>query len=134
MPPVTEQWYEAARDNIQSHHLRLDCFLLSNMLPLTLLLASGVTASTHEATPRGEGLKWGPCETLNNTRGLPVECTNLIVPLDYADDAGNKTLELDLIKYPAQVEPKLGTVILNFGGPGQDGLNSMLAYAPIQAP
>lgn len=104
------------------------------MLPLTLLLAGGVIASTYQTPPRSEVLKWGPCEGLENPGEIPVECTSLVVPLDYANDEGNKTLELDLIKYPAQVEPKLGTVILNFGGPGQDGLNNMLAYAPIQAP
>lgn len=104
------------------------------MLPLTLLMATGVTASTYRTPARSEGLSWGPCDGLDNPGELPVKCTGLVVPLDYADNARNQTLELNLIKYPAQVEPKLGTIILNFGGPGQDGLNSMLAYAPIQAP
>lgn len=104
------------------------------MLPLTFLLAAGVSAYTYRTRERSEGLNWGPCEGLDNSDELPVQCTGLVVPLDYANDAGNESLELNLIKYPAQVKPKLGTIIMNFGGPGQDGLNSMLAYAPIQAP
>lgn len=79
-------------------------------------------------------MKWGPCEGLDNPDKLPVECTNLVVPLDYADDAGDEMLELDLIRYPAQVEPRLGTILLNFGGPGQDGLNGLITYGPIQFP
>ncbi|CAI4212347.1 unnamed protein product [Parascedosporium putredinis] len=63
-----------------------------------------------------------------------ASCSKLNVPLDYTDKSSNKTLELDLIKYPAQNGPSQGSILLNFGGPGQDGLNSMVAYAPIQAP
>lgn len=94
-----------------------------------LSVASGSTLRHH--TSRDSGIKWGPCK-LNTT--LPVQCAKLPVPLDYTDKSSNQTLDLDLIRYPAQNGPSKGSILLNFGGPGQDGLNSMLSYAPIQAP
>ena len=92
-------------------------------------LSAGVGAVPCKRTDK---LQWGPCNI--ETGGLPVECAKLTVPLDYADQSSNKTLDLDLIKYPAQNGPSKGSILLNFGGPGQDGLNNMIAYAPIQGP
>ena len=99
----------------------------------SLLLALSVSAVQAVPKPRGdEGIQWGKCD--HETQGLPVECARLPVPLDYADDSCEETLDLALIRYPAQDGPSQGTIMLNFGGPGQDGLNSMISYAPIQGP
>lgn len=98
--------------------------------PKSSLVALGISAV--QAVPKPEGLRWGTCDI--ETRGLPVECATLPVPLDYSDDSCEDTLDLALIRYPAQNGPSQGTIMLNFGGPGQDGLNSMTAYAPIQGP
>lgn len=102
----------------------------------SLLLALGASAAhaiPQPAVPRSdEGIKWGECDI--ETEGLPVECAKLPVPLDYSDDSCSKTLDLDLIRYPAQKGPSKGSILLNFGGPGQDGLNNMIGYAPIQGP
>lgn len=95
------------------------------------LLFAGQSAATAIST-RASTLQWGNCTTLNTT--LPVQCAKLPVPLDYTNASSNATLELDLIRYPATNGPSKGSVLLNFGGPGQDGLNSMLGYAPIQSP
>ena len=104
---------------------------LQTFVPLlsTLTLASGT--ALHRNQGRSNSLQWGPCN-LNTT--LPVQCAKLAVPLDYTDKSCNKTLDLDVIKYPAQKGPSKGSIMLNFGGPGQDGLNSMLDYAPLQGP
>ena len=100
----------------------------------SLLLALSVSAvQAVPKPPRGdEGIRWGKCDI--ETQDLPVECARLPVPLDYSDDSCEETLDLALIRYPAQNGPSQGTIILNFGGPGQDGLNSMISYAPIQGP
>lgn len=100
----------------------------------SLLFALGCSA-VHAATakPRGiNAIRWGKCDI--DTQGLPVECARLPVPLDYSNDSCGKTLDLALIRYPAQNGPSQGTILLNFGGPGQDGLNNMISYAPIQGP
>lgn len=99
---------------------------------MLLLSASLAQAIPQPHIPRNGGIQWGPCE--HETEGLPVECGKLAVPLDYTDTSSNRTLDLALIKYPAQNGPSQGSIMLNFGGPGQDGLNSMIAYAPLQGP
>ncbi|SPO06306.1 related to hydrolases or acyltransferases (alpha/beta hydrolase superfamily) [Cephalotrichum gorgonifer] len=99
---------------------------------LLLLSASLAQAAPQPHIPRKEGIQWGACK--HETGGLPVECATLAVPLDYTNSSSDETLDLALIKYPAQNGPSKGSIMLNFGGPGQDGLNSMIAYAPIQGP
>ncbi|KAI0122252.1 TAP-like protein-domain-containing protein [Daldinia grandis] len=107
--------------------------MVSSKTLLTLLL-SLVPYASKAATVRCSNnteIRWGPCK-LNTT--LPVQCAQLTVPLDYTDESCSDTLNLDLIKYPAQKQPKRGSILLNFGGPGQDGLESMLAYAELMGP
>lgn len=98
---------------------------------LLLLSAAATQAIPQPLVPKNEGIQWGPCEI--KTKGLPVECGKVTVPLDYTDTSSNQTLDLAVIKYPAQNGPSQGSIMLNFGGPGQDGLNSMISYAPIQS-
>ncbi|KAI1459796.1 TAP-like protein-domain-containing protein [Annulohypoxylon moriforme] len=98
----------------------------------TLLLSLAAQDSAASIVPRdnSSAIRWGPCK-LNTT--LPVQCGKLQVPIDYSDNR-TQALYLDLIKYPAQKQPKRGSIILNFGGPGQDGLKSMLSYAETMGP
>lgn len=78
------------------------------------------------------------CPQLNAqiTRELPAtvelatfECANLNVPLDYTDETSDEELELDLFRVPATEEPVLGSVLVNFGGPGGTGAQNLPAYA-----
>lgn len=103
-----------------------------NLASLLLLSAAQArAASVHRPRDYPQGIKWGACD-LNTT--LPVECATIPVPLDYTDDSSSKTLDLDLIRLPAANQPSKGSILFNFGGPGQDGLNNLLAYAPLQGP
>ena len=64
-----------------------------------------------------QDLDWKPCE------GSPAhQCTRIEVPVDYARPDGD-TFEVALRKVPA-LEPskKVGTLVLNPGGPGASGL------------
>lgn len=97
---------------------------------LLFLLSAAATQAIPQ--PRNEGIQWGPCE--HDTGDLPLECGKLAVPLDYTDDSSDETLDLALIKYPAPSGPSKGSILLNFGGPGQDGLNNMVDYVPLQSP
>lgn len=101
------------------------------LLPLLLSLVPHASKAATVRRSNNTEIKWGPCK-LNTT--LPVQCAQLSVPLDYTNKSCSDTLNLDLIKYPAQKQPKRGSILLNFGGPGQDGLESMLAYAELMGP
>ncbi|KAK4145064.1 TAP-like protein-domain-containing protein [Dichotomopilus funicola] len=103
-----------------------------NTNPLLVALGSSVIHAATTKLRGNSGIQWGKCDI--ETQGLPVECARLPVPLDYSNGSSAETLDLALIRYPAQNGPSQGTILLNFGGPGQDGLNNMISYAPIQGP
>ena len=51
----------------------------------------------------------------------PVQCADLTVPLDYSAKKSNSTLTLELLRVPALKKPSKGSVLFNYGGPGQVG-------------
>lgn len=108
---------------------------LSLVLSILPFLALGDSTASHidRGHHRSTGaITWGAC-SIPNPNNVPVQCAKFPVPLDYTDSSSNKTLALDLIKYSAPNNHSRGSVILNFGGPGQDGLTNMLGYAPVMS-
>lgn len=53
--------------------------------------------------------------------GGSFECAKVSVPLDYADPQGG-SLQLDVVKRPADGDDRLGSLVLNPGGPGSSGV------------
>jgi len=92
--------------------------MLSRILLLPAL-ASVVLASTHE-------IAWKescPLEIASLNSTLPIICGSLAVPLDYTDVTSESKLDLLLYKIAVSSGTKSKhTVLLNFGGPGNDGL------------
>ena len=62
----------------------------------------------------GQELAWSDC-------GDGFECATLQVPLDYADPAG-ATIEIAVNRLPAAGTDRIGSLVLNPGGPGGSGL------------
>ncbi|QRV92028.1 Abhydrolase domain-containing protein [Ceratobasidium sp. AG-Ba] len=73
----------------------------------------------HRFAPRQSGIQWKPCGQDSNST---LECGRFEVPLDYAHEAAGKA-SLFVARYPATKQPKLGTLFLNPGGPGESGAN-----------
>lgn len=98
------------------------------------LTTSQAIARAIDASPiYNRGIRWGPCSI--ETGGLPVQCGNLTVPLDYTNKSRTDTIELNLIKLPAKQQPApKGSILLNFGGPGANGVESFISYVPLQGP
>lgn len=95
--------------------------LATSALPLGVL--SKPVGSTN---PSGE-INWTPCYGFENI--TKVECGNLTVPLDYTNETDTRTVTLNLIKNPAQKQPApKGSILLNYGGPGGDGINNFMLY------
>ena len=93
------------------------------MGPLRNTALLGLAAVAHGAeypTAPPQDIKWGPCEDIANG-SVPVVCAEYHVPLDYTNPSSNETLRLQLVKAPAPQQPSLGTIQLNFGGPGSPG-------------
>ncbi|KAI9324326.1 TAP-like protein-domain-containing protein, partial [Zopfochytrium polystomum] len=48
-------------------------------------------------------------------------CGSLPVPLDHLNASDRRVISIAVVKYPAQAEPRLGTLFVNPGGPGGSG-------------
>ncbi|KAI1210263.1 alpha/beta-hydrolase [Annulohypoxylon truncatum] len=75
-------------------------------------------------------LQWGPCNKTEVPSDVPVQCSTLLVPLDYTEKDSNETLQLDLVKVIAPVQPSKGSILFNFGGPGGTARNE-IGVTPI---
>jgi hypothetical protein len=93
--------------------------LLSTLLPLLLLAAA-------HAKPK---IAWAPCEMARAT--VPVSCGTLAVPLDYTDAQSSATIDLELRKIPAANSPSKGSILFNFGGPGDSGFGDVVVFGEL---
>lgn len=90
-----------------------------------LLQVSALLAAAQATTV----VQWGTC-TDDFGSSVPVDCGTLLVPLDYTVTS-NETYTLDLLRVPAAVQPAKGSIVLNFGGPGDVGRATLAGYAPL---
>lgn len=88
------------------------------------VLVTNVLALSDDQQSR---IQWtGPCAVKNQT--APMICGTLDVPRDYTDSCPDKTVTLDIAKVApidASSDEKPESIILNFGGPGDDSLTYM---------
>ena len=89
---------------------------------------AGATAPSSSGTgsaavPR---LAWAACAG----EGLEAfECATAVVPLDYDKPKGGQTIELALIRRPADDQPhKIGSIFVNPGGPGGSGVEFVAEF------
>ncbi|KAB8279170.1 Alpha/Beta hydrolase protein [Aspergillus minisclerotigenes] len=101
----------------------------STFLLTSLLVGSYATPLALHNHARSEKIAWGNCEDEGVT--APAQCGNLTVPLDYTEPDSGKTLQLQLLKVPAIREPKKGTILFNFGGPGLEARLSLFGDGDI---
>ena len=88
----------------------------------SLLGAAGVLPSAPHVAG-APPLEWTSCGELPDQ---VRQCSSLEVPLDYADPAG-PTIALALARIPARGPgPKLGTILVDPGGPGISGVDEIL--------
>lgn len=105
-------------------------------LTFALTALSLSTAASALAHTRDEkSIKFQPCPelnaritTVNGVEGTSFDCAKLSVPLDYTNP-DSEPLELDLFRVNATEEPVLGTVLINFGGPGGTGAENLPIWA-----
>ncbi|KAK3677511.1 hypothetical protein LTR78_002361 [Recurvomyces mirabilis] len=85
----------------------------------------------------GAAINFTPCPELNAAiaanfspaAALPTfDCATLPVPLDYTDDS-SPSLDLSLFRINATQQPVLGSVLMNFGGPGGTAPDNLAVLA-----
>ncbi|KAH7335773.1 TAP-like protein-domain-containing protein [Rhizoctonia solani] len=85
-------------------------------------LARLVSLSSALVVRNSPHISWAPC---GNTT-IPRECGRFEVPLDYADRKAS-TATLAAIRLNATASPRLGTIFVNPGGPGESGVDWVLS-------
>ncbi|KAH8651203.1 peptidase S33, tripeptidyl-peptidase [Xylariales sp. PMI_506] len=95
--------------------------------------ASAVTLAflelSHALAYRSTGVQWQACDPIEFNSTVTLECSTLLVPLDYTAPNSTETLALNLIRTPAITQPSKGSILFNFGGPGEPGRSSFSALA-----
>jgi pimeloyl-ACP methyl ester carboxylesterase len=83
----------------------------------------------------GQPVEWGPCRVSGGGAAkLPggAQCGKLAVPVDYRHPGGDATT-LGLIRVPA-TRDKIGSLVINPGGPGESGVEAALGVAQSLSP
>jgi hypothetical protein len=91
--------------------------------------ASNAVAVAFRAKNPSTTIKWTKCDpALERAKmsRLPIECANVTAPLDYTSQEYNETIVLELIRVSAAKQPSKGTILFNFGGPGDAGRSGMV--------
>ncbi|KAL4932530.1 alpha/beta hydrolase [Aspergillus undulatus] len=104
--------------------------LLQELLLITCASTSlsSLSSPARLRTRQTEGVSWASCQ---EKVLAVVQCANFTVPLDYSDPGSDEMLTLQLVKIPATVTPKKGTVFFNFGGPGAEARGTLAANVRI---
>lgn len=83
-------------------------------------LAGLSMAKFQQLDPRADSeINWKQCNQTEFDPKLPSDCADFVVPLDYTTPDNKETIKLQLGGVRAQKQPSKGTILLNFGGPGE---------------
>lgn len=81
--------------------------------------------------PDIEAIEWGRCVA----QAAPWQCGEIEVPLDYRDPNNADAISIAVTRLPAAVaSDRIGSLVLNPGGPGGSGLELAWSYAPLFPP
>ena len=106
-------------------------FYLAFNACLNLAVTASQASSKHTGYPENtEKVAIGWTDA-SNVLGRPdTYLGKLAVPLDYTlPQSNNNTLTLNILKVKATKEPKLGSVLTNWGGPGLPATDWLLQQA-----
>ena len=110
-----------------------------DVAPTTTTSVDGPTTTDGNAPPPPTGDDIGPDQPADVSALSPWEpcagsfaCATLTVPRDWADPEGD-TLEIAVTRHPAEGE-RIGSLLLNPGGPGASGVDFVQSFVDGQLP
>ncbi|MFG1805947.1 alpha/beta hydrolase [Streptomyces sp. NPDC049040] len=96
---------------------------LAAALTATVLAAPPQADGSAGHSPYGQTVDWAGCPGVHGPRSM--ECGTLTVPRDYADPKAGD-LDVAVSRIPATGPgPRLGSLVVNFGGPGIPGITEL---------
>ncbi|MCX2733485.1 alpha/beta hydrolase [Saccharopolyspora sp. NFXS83] len=108
--------------------------LTAACLGLAVTGLPGVASAADDAAPpkySGQQLTWGPCPFEPAEGSLPAECAVVTVPRDWADPEAGPDLAVSISRVRAGGE-RLGSLLVNPGGPGAQGSSMAGAIAGLE--
>jgi pimeloyl-ACP methyl ester carboxylesterase len=102
------------------------------LVSVALVVPAGATPKPKPSTPTTTTTTWPPLPAFDRTLawsdcGGGFQCATLTVPVDWAVPSG-ESLGLALIRRPAAVpDQRIGSLVLNYGGPGESGVDALRA-------
>ena len=100
---------------------------------LAAISALSLAALTRANPLPKNHIEWGDCEEGEFNTTLPIQCASIKVPLDYTAP-NSTTFDLGLVKIPATKQPSRGSILFNFGGPGEEARQSLLTTSETLIP
>ncbi|GIG70668.1 alpha/beta hydrolase [Phytomonospora endophytica] len=91
-----------------------------------LVVATACATKTAELNPPGSagGADWGRCEGVERVSGTTMECTTIEVPADWNTPDNGETMEIALLRARSDTQTdKIGSLVINPGGPGGSGVD-----------
>jgi pimeloyl-ACP methyl ester carboxylesterase len=106
---------------------------LAAVVTAALVAAPRPAGGSVGDAPYRQKLTWAGCSGLAEGALAETRCATLTVPRDYAEpDAGQ--LDLAISRIPATGPgPRLGSLVVNFGGPGVPGITELAAVTATGA-
>jgi hypothetical protein len=97
-------------------------------------LGMAAVASAASLPPPSHQIDWAPCvnDTEKGVKFPPrIQCATLSVPLDYTEKKSNARSLVELNRLPAAKTPSKGSILVNFGGPGQSGTKGLIKIGEV---
>jgi pimeloyl-ACP methyl ester carboxylesterase len=101
---------------------------LARLFAVTLVAGLLAPLPAAQADDRDSRLRWQPCFP---EAGPSFECATVRAPLDYDRPRGRR-ISLALLRLPAsQPDDKIGSILINPGGPGASGVDFVRDLGPL---
>ncbi len=101
---------------------------IAPMLWVLGVVMIGVGFQSAKAAPKATKINWSPCY---QQFGPNFQCATVNVPLDYTRHQG-AAVQLAVVRLLASGPgPKIGSILLNPGGPGGSGVDFALFFGPL---
>lgn len=104
------------------------------ILQICLATSAFALPSSKPSRSPDDGIDWSPCNQTELTSWgafIAADCGTLNVPLDYSNESSTEKLPLELLRVPAAVQPTKGSILFNFGGPGEPGRSGLASLDTV---
>ncbi|KAL3464861.1 Alpha/Beta hydrolase protein [Aspergillus heterothallicus] len=100
------------------------------MHPRAITFQLSALAAIQATFVSSSKISWNACNETEFPSAIPIECGTLEVPRDYTIP-NSKPLTLELLRVPAMSQPSNGSILFNFGGPGELARGALNGFGPI---